>query len=481
MLFESKPIIFEGKQYNSQKELAEAFNIRPAQVTFYKNNLEGLRKFIDKRTKGLESITNPKDRINQIIGTYKIIEFIGNNNRNVPKYKVQCIKCGNILQKDIYNLKCNCNTCKKCKKANQKDPYIDTIIGDYHIDNLIIHHKNKPSVYHATCTECGHTLSQPIFNIKKNCHCSRCKDAVEAYNKFKYYNENGLRCYNVISYEYDYQNKKQYKYLLKCKHCGKEKWINVTTQNLQYLPLCSCQLHKNGKHYAKHHNEIINDWLLEDTGKNAYNSRNRLYKYTCIHCGNVKYEQYGKKITQMPCQCKYKCQHEHKDHLEFSNTIAKNIQKHKEKYLNKIIGDYKIIDICYNSFIKRYSFVLQCIKCGKTIKGWDSYLSLVKTGNIYRHKSLIKCNCKNNWKPEINFEYDNKTYTTIKDIQNAFKVSRGSIIKYIKDNDLEGLKKLIDKRVLSKSREKFQVKLEKRKLRILMKNLMKRDLNEEEK
>lgn len=51
--------------------------------------------------------------------------------------------------------------------------------------------------------------------------------------------------------------------------------------------------------------------LLEDTGKNAYNSRNRLYKYTCTHCGHIYYDQYSQSKLNRLCICqKHKIKNE---------------------------------------------------------------------------------------------------------------------------------------------------------------------------
>lgn len=295
----SKPIEFDGKVYQSQHELAKTFNLSISMISQLKNNPEKLKMYITNKIQGKTNkpIKNPYKNIGLIVGDFKVEEYLGQYQNKAFKYKAVCMTCGNTIIKDVYNLRKKC-TCSKCHKRI-KDKYVGTQIGDFKIMERIETPKNKFTKYRVVCTNCGYEKIQPIHQVKKDCKCKKCKMAIKVYNTFKKVKDNGLEHYDIISYSYE--RGKIYKYLLKCKHCGKEIWVNKNSINT--MKTCECRKHENGKFMAKHHGEIINGWLLEDTGKNAYNSRNRLYKYTCTHCGHTYYDQYSQSRVNKLCIC----------------------------------------------------------------------------------------------------------------------------------------------------------------------------------
>jgi predicted Zn-ribbon and HTH transcriptional regulator len=175
--------------------------------------------------------------------------------------------------------------------------YINKIIGDFKINELL-KRRNNIAVYKATCLNCGYTRSGPIWTIKHSCECSKCKKAKTANEKFKLVENKVFRGYKVIGYTY---KKEKLRYKLHCENCNNIKWISCT--KLNNVPRCTCNHHINGKLIAKHNNEIVGDFLLKDTGKNAYNSRNRLYQAICTHCGRIKQGMYHDLKTHDLCTC----------------------------------------------------------------------------------------------------------------------------------------------------------------------------------
>ena len=298
MFFISKPIEFNGKIYQSQHELAKTFNLSISMISQLKNDPEKLKTYIINKIQGKtnKSIKNPYKNIGLIFGDFKVEEYLGQYQNKAFRYKAVCTTCGNTIIKDVYNLRKKC-ICAKCHKRI-KDKYVGTQIGDFKVMERVEMPKNKFTKYKVICTNCGYEKIQPIHQVKKDCKCKKCKMAIKVYNAFKNVKDNGLEHYDIISYSYE--RGKEYKYLLRCKHCGKEIWVNKNSINT--IKTCECRKHENGKSIAKHHGEIINGWLLEDTGKNAYNSRNRLYKYTCTECGAIKYNQFSTAALNIKCK-----------------------------------------------------------------------------------------------------------------------------------------------------------------------------------
>lgn len=337
----SKPIEFNGKIYQSQHELAKTFNLSITMISQLKNNPKKLKTYITNKIQGKTNrpIKNPYKNIGLIIGDFKVEEYLGQYQNKAFKYKAVCTTCGHTTIKDIYNLRKKC-ICSKCHRQI-KDKYIGTQIGDFKIIERIETPAGEFTKYRAICVNCGYEKIQPIHQIKKDCKCKKCKMAIKVYNTFEELKNKGLEDYYVLSYAYE--RGKEYKYLLKCKHCGKEIWVNKNS--IPFLKTCDCQKHENGKRMAKHHGEIINGWLLEDTGKNAYNSRNRLYKYTCTECGAVKYNQFSTAALNIKCK-----------HGQTKVKKVKEVKKSPKtkKYIDdiftlkitkgKIIFDTKILD-----------------------------------------------------------------------------------------------------------------------------------------
>lgn len=295
----NKPIEFDGKIYQSQHELAKTFNLSITMVSQLKNNPEKLKTYITNKIQGKTNrpMKNPYKNIGLIIGDFKVEEYVGQYKSKAFKYKAVCTTCGHTIINDLYHLRKKC-MCSKCHKRI-KDKYVGTQIGDFKITERIETSTGKFTEYRAVCANCGYEKIQPIHQVKKDCKCKKCKMAIKVYDTFKKVKDNGLEHYDIISYSYE--RGKIYKYLLKCKYCGKEVWVNKNSINP--VKMCECRKHENGKLIAKHHGEIINGWLLEDTGKNAYNSRNRLYKYTCTHCGHIYYDQYSQSKLNRLCIC----------------------------------------------------------------------------------------------------------------------------------------------------------------------------------
>ena len=382
MLFDSKPIEFDGKIYKSQHELAKTFNLSITMVSQLKNNPEKLKTYITNKIQGKinRPIKDPLKNIGLVIGDFKITEYIGQYKSLGFKYKCVCTKCGHTITKEICNLRYKCK-CSHCNRHN-KDIYVNTQIGDFKILERIETPSHKFTKYRAICPNCGYEKIQPIHQIKKDCKCKKCRMAIKVYKSFEELKKKGLENYDIITYTYE--RGKEYKYLLKCKHCGKEVWVNKNS--IPFLKICDCQKHENGKLMAKHHGEIINGWLLEDTGKNAYNSRNRLYKYTCTECGAVKYDQFSKAALNI------KCKH--------GQTKVKKVKEVKKSPKTK-----KCIDDIFT-------------------------LKITKGKIIFDTKSLDS---------------------------------------FLKDDDMEGLRDYISKKLQKREFEKFHAKLERKKLKLAKK------------
>lgn len=203
----------------------------------------------------------------------------------IGKYKNNPIKLGNYLH----------------KRGNYKreNNVVGKIFGSYKIVECIGKTKRGYNKYRCVCTKCGHERITNLSLLKQHLKCSKCHRAEIAKAKFEKIKNTYIGDYKILDYQYE---KCIYQYLVKCRHCGKMKWILHTSIWNKSLK-CKCQKKPILNHKAKHHNEIIGDWKLENTNKKAYNSRNTLYKYTCIHCGKVKYNQYSKTNVKQHCRC----------------------------------------------------------------------------------------------------------------------------------------------------------------------------------
>lgn len=156
------------------------------------------------------------------------------------------------------------------------------------------------AVYKFKCLECGHEFEAKLFFFKRTKGCKNCKRLKREIKK-----ENELEAlkilvkdfYEILGYadtHYQYVN-------CKCIHCGKLRRLNVFLIKNGTWSKCKC---RPKVRVAKHDKEVINGYLLEATGKTAYkSSRSLQYKYTCIHCGKVHYDQYSTVYLNTPCNC----------------------------------------------------------------------------------------------------------------------------------------------------------------------------------
>lgn len=132
--------------------------------------------------------------------------------------------------------------------------YTGHIFGDFMVMKYSKPTKYGQAIYEVKCTKCGHTKQITISMLKKDDVCKFCeKDA---------------------------------KRLLR------------DTKKIDMRPR-----HNNGKIISKHNGEVIGDFMLYDTGHTVGNSRNRLYKAVCTHCGEVKYGQYSDIYRRCCCKC----------------------------------------------------------------------------------------------------------------------------------------------------------------------------------
>ena len=132
--------------------------------------------------------------------------------------------------------------------------YTGHIFGDFVVVKYSKSTKYHQAIYEVKCTVCGHTKQITIPMLKKD---------------------------NI------------------CKFCEKNaKKMLVVTKKIDTRPR-----HKNGRIISKHSDETIGDFILCDTGDRVGNSRNRLYKATCVHCGEVKYGQYSDIYRRCFCKC----------------------------------------------------------------------------------------------------------------------------------------------------------------------------------
>lgn len=284
----------------------------------------------------------------------------------ILKYKNNSIKLSNY----IYGI--------SNRHGITKD-YIGTIIGDFEIKEAL-YRRHYQMIYKAICVNCGHEIHQTIYQIKHLKHCKNCYNAVKVKNTFDNYKNKIVKDYKILDYQYGPDIK--YMYLVECIHCHKKKLVKP--HNLENtLKYCTC--HEAPKRKGKHHGETINEWLLEDTDKTAYNSRNTLYRYTCIHCGNIKYDQYSQATANTPCICQRLNEEKFEEIKQIKN---KSIIKHKPKlYVNfefdgKIYHRPKEIS---KAFGIAYNTAWTYIK-NNDLEG----LELVIKQKIYRYKKRMK-------------------------------------------------------------------------------------------
>lgn len=175
--------------------------------------------------------------------------------------------------------------------------YVGKLIGDFKVKTLECT-RNYIAIYKAKCIKCGYEKISPIWTIKHNCECYKCKKAKNDHDKFSLVKDKVFKEFKIIDYKYRYNS---LFYRAECIYCGKKQWLPCS--NLDGISHCSCRHHENGKLYAKHHNEKVGDYILIDSGKNAYNSRNRLYQAKCIYCGKIKQGQYSDLLRRDLCDC----------------------------------------------------------------------------------------------------------------------------------------------------------------------------------
>ena len=425
-----KIYIVDGKEFKGAKAVANYYNLT-------------IRQVYNKLGKTLKTTTKEKGKHITFEGveyqSYSALaKAFGVKQTLIGKYINQPDKLYNYLYK-IGNYK-------------KSEDMTGKTIGQYKIVECIKKTNNCHSIYRFVCMECGHERITTLANLKQHFGCGGCNRIKAAKAKFERLKNTIIKTYKVIDYEY---GKNTYKFLLECIHCGRKLWVSNGVINAQ-LPNCPCQKDIKRQNRALHDNEIIGDWKLENTNKKAYNTRNRLYKYTCIHCGRVKYDQYSKIVANQPCGCQI-------------NKADVKLKKLKDKYLNKIFGQFKLIDIKYKDENKtKIQYILQCMECGyikiqkslsflikpsSRCKGCNPVIKYIPKIKVKKVK-IKKETLRRSRKGLFLFHIDNKIYTREIDIMNDYGISRATVKKFIATKDYEGLRLYLAYRIHMQNKNK---------------------------
>lgn len=422
--------IIDGKEFKDAKSIAKYYNLTIRQVYSRLRSGKAFENNTDKKSKSIifEGIEYPSySALAKAFGVKQIM---------IGKYANQPDKLYNYLYK-IGNYR-------------RVEDMTGKTIGQYKAVECIKKTGDCHNIYKFVCTKCGQERITTLPNLKQHLECGSCNRIKAAKAKFERLKNTIIKTYKVIDYEY---SKHTYKFLLECIHCGKRIWVSNAIISSQ-PPNCSCQKSIIRQNRALHDNEIIGDWKLENTNKTAYNSRNRLYKYTCIHCGRVKYDQYSKVTAHQACGCQL-------------NKADIKLKKLKDKYLNEIFGQFKLIDIKYEDENKtKIQYVLQCIKCGH-IKIQKS-LNFLINGSYHckgcnpvieytpktKKEKVKKETMRRSREGLFLFHIDNKIYTKEIDIMNDYNISRAAVRKFTTIKDYEGLRLYIAYRVHMQNRNK---------------------------
>lgn len=182
------------------------------------------------------------------------------------------------------------------------------------------------------------------------------------------------------------------------------------------------------KSYIYKAGDIVNDWeiLYKHDNKYKYFSGQKNYAYhvRCIKCGEER-DLYGiSAIKQNKCECR---------------KVLKALKTLKEKYVNKIYEDHKILNFFYEKE-KGIVCAYLNLETNKVIRKPFYANRLYIVENIMKQNKPLTLveQCEKILKIK-QFKIHNKIYESVLDIVKTFGVANYAVIRYIRKEDWEGL------------------------------------------